>query len=189
MKKIAILISMLLMVACAISPQQLTVTPVLAMDGEAYGNSRPVNLAVEDRRASKDIGSLGGVYADTSNITIGNDVNQAVLAAAKGKMAALGFNVNSGEVNVTTMTIVLKEINYKPLNTSMGNKIEAEVVMLAELNSQGEGFTGRYKSKTTRQYVSAPDAEDNSKMLTELISETMDRMFVDPNLKAFLINI
>lgn len=189
MKKILVLMLSLLVMACAHSPQQVTVAPVLSMEGEAYGNNRPVNVVVDDRRESKAIGSRGGVYSETSVITVQNDLSQALLSAAKGKLAVQGFNVNSGNTEATSLTVVLEDISYEPINTSIGNNVEVQVVMAAELASQGETFTGRYKSKTQRQSVMAPDEEDNSKMLSELISQTMDRMFADPKVKAFLSNI
>lgn len=189
MKNILVVVMAITLMACAHSPQQVTVNPVLSMSGEPYGNNRPINVAVDDRRQSKTIGSRGGVYSSTSVITIHNDIDQAILAAAKGKLAVLGFNVNSGTSDATTMTIVIDDISYQPINTSIGNNIEVQAVMLSELKSQNEGFTGRYSSKVQRQTLMAPDEEDNSKMLSELISTTMNRMFADPDLKAFLSNI
>ena len=189
MKKIVISLLSLLVVACAHSPQQVTVSPVLSMEGEAFGDNRPVNVTFEDRRASKDIGSRGGIYAGTSVISIQNDIDQSILSAAKGKLAVLGFNINSGSDEATAINVVLKDISYQPINRTLGNNIEVQVVMDIELESQGETFTGEYKSKTQRQSVMAPDEEDNSKMLSDLVSQTMNRMFADPRIKAFLSNI
>lgn len=189
MKRILVMVLTAVLVACAHSPQQVTINPVLSMSGDPYGNNRPVNVAVDDQRKSKSIGSRGGVYSETSVITIQNDLDQAILAAAKGKLAVLGFNVNSGIADATAMTIVIDDISYQPINTSIGNNIEVQAVMQSELQSQGETFTARYTSKVQRQTLMAPDEEDNSEMLSELISKTMNRMFADPELKAFLSNI
>jgi hypothetical protein len=63
------------------------------------------------------------------------------------------------------------------------------VVFLAELNSGGEKFSSSYTSKSNRKTVMAPDEEENSELLTGLVSKTMDRMFADPKLQAFLSNI
>ena len=189
MKNILVIIFSFLMVACAHSPQQVTIAPVLSMEGDAYGNNRPVSVTVDDRRESKTIGSRGGLYSDTSVITIKNDLSQAVLAAAKGKLAVQGFDINNTTTDATSMVVVIDDISFEPINTTIGNVIEVQVVLIAELSSGGEKFTSSYTSKSNRKTVMAPDEEENSELLTGLVSKTMDRMFADPRLQAFLSNI
>jgi uncharacterized lipoprotein len=188
-KNILVIMLSLLVVACAHSPQQVTIAPVLSMEGDPYGNNRPVNVTVDDRREAKTIGSRGGIYSETSVITIKNDLSQAVLAAAKGKLAVQGFDVNSGNADATSLVVVIDDISFEPLNSAIGNVIEVQVVFLAELNSGGEKFSSSYTSKSNRKTVMAPNEEENSELLTGLVSKTMDRMFADPKLQAFLSNI
>ena len=189
MKNILVIMLSLFIVACAHSPQQVTISPVLSMEGEPYGNNRPVIVSVDDRRESKTIGSRGGMYSETSVITIKNDLSQAVLAAAKGRLAVQGFDVNSTNAEATNMVVVIDDISFEPLNSAIGNVIEVQVVFLAELQSRDEKFTSSYTSKSNRKTVMAPNEEDNSELLTGLVSKTMDRMFADPKLQAFLSNI
>jgi uncharacterized lipoprotein len=188
-KNILVIMLSLLVVACAHSPQQVTIAPVLSMEGDAYGNNRPVSVSVDDRRESKTIGSRGGIYYETSVITIKNDLSQAVLAAAKGKLAVQGFDVNTTNTDATSLVVVIEDISFEPINTTIGNVIEVRVIFLAELNSGGEKFSSSYTSKSNRKTVMAPNEEDNSELLTGLVSKTMDRMFADPKLQAFLSNI
>ena len=189
MKNILVFMFSLLSVACAHSPQQVTIEPVLSMEGDAYGNNRPLNVSVDDRRESKTIGSRGGLYSETSVITIKNDLSQSVLAAAKGKLAVQGFDVNTTNAEATNMVVVIKDISFEPINSTIGNVIEVQVIFLAELSSGEENFSSTYTSKSKRNTVMAPDEEDNSELVTGLVSRTMDRMFADPKLQAFLSNI
>ena len=95
MKKTLLLITLSLLVACAYSPQQITINPSVDTSAEDYGLGRSVQIVVEDHRAVKELGSRGGVYKDTSLITIGNSITEAIAGAAEARLAIQGFNTNS----------------------------------------------------------------------------------------------
>jgi uncharacterized lipoprotein len=176
-----------LMAACAYSPQQLDVQPVLTIgSGESFGNGRPVLVSGSDQRANRVLGKLGGVYGDSSTITIKNDLESAMTRAANGLLATQGFVVNSPDPAAVQLNIVIENITYELPETSVGTTVKLHSTLRAEGVRGGETFSGRYESDSERRMVSKPDAKENEQMVSELLSNTLRRMFEDPRLRAFL---
>ena len=190
MLRTTLIAAFLLLAGCAYSPQQITINPVVDTSGERYGDGRPVTVTVDDRRENKVLGSRGGLYKDTSIITISNDINAALVKAAQAILATQGFNVNPlPEQQPAQLTIVIEELSYDIPKQGLGNKIELKALLLAEVNYQGERYSGRYETKRQRQDVVAPSSVRNEKMINTLLSDTLARLFADAKLQAFLSNI
>jgi len=173
--------------ACAYSPQRITVQPVLSVEGEAYGNGMPVVVSGSDQRQNRVLGTVGGVYRDSANITIANDLEAAMTRAANGLLASKGFVVNSPDPHAVQLTIVIEDISYQTLEAPIGSNVKLSAVLRAEASRNGETFSGRYQSDTERKSVTKPDAQVNEKWFNELLSNTLIRMFDDPKLREFLL--
>lgn len=192
MKIVATIFIALVSISCAYSPQQINVNPVINASAENYGRGRPVHVIAEDMRSVKTIGSRGGVYKDTSTITVANDINDAIAGAAKARLAVQGFNTNSIDENTTSLKVILESLSYdipKQTLQSPAKKVLLEAVLRVEVKSREEIFTGRYKSNSERPTVVTPTMSRNEEMINEVLSNTLNHMFSDPKLKAFLSNI
>jgi len=185
--RIALLLLSALIAACAYSPQRITIQPVLALQGEAYGNGMPVVVSATDQRQNRVLGSVGGVYQDSANITITNDLEAAMSRAANGLLASKGFVVNSPDPHAVQLNIVIEDISYQTLEAPIGSSVKLTAVLRAEATRNGETFNGRYQSDSERKSVTKPDAETNEKWFNELLSTTLTRMFDDPKLRQFLL--
>ena len=62
--------SALVLGGCALSPQQLDPQPVLKGPLTAVGHGQPVVVKVVDGRPGPSLGTRGGLYADTSTLTV-----------------------------------------------------------------------------------------------------------------------
>lgn len=173
--------------ACAYSPQQLNVQPVLTIgSGESFGNGRPIAVSASDQRGNKVLGNLGGVYANSSTITISNDLESALSRAANGLLATQGFVVNSADPSAVQLTIIVENITYTTPDEGVGTTVKLHSALRAEGVKGGETFSGRYESDAERRMVSKPDAKENEKLVSDLLSNTLRRMFEDAQLRAFL---
>lgn len=189
MKRLIALLIFSLLASCAYSPQQITIKPVIATDGDNYGSGRPVMVSVEDGRTTKELGSRGGVYKDTSLITISNSITEAIGRAAQARLATQGFNINSSAADAASVKIIIEELSYDTPEQSVGKKVMLKAVLSVEATAGGESYTGRYRSNSERQTVVTPTMARNEKMINDLLSDTLLRLFSDPKLKAFLSNI
>lgn len=182
----ALLIAVALLTACAQSPQRITVAPTLTMTGEMTGNGRAIIVSASDQRASKVLGSLGGVYSNTATLTIGNNLEHALMQAANGLLAAQGYVVNSPDPGALQLNIVAEKISYEKLEQQVGTAVKLTATLRAEVSKQGETFTGRYTSESEYRSVTSPSQEENEKYVNDLLSETLKRMFADNRLREFL---
>lgn len=178
-----------LLLGCAHSPQQLMVKPVIDIADDAYGERRPVTVAVDDARATKILGSRGGAYKDTSVITIGNSLVDVIGRAAEAKLATQGFNINSSDANAAALIIFVDEISYSVPDQTVGKKVQLKAALRVQVTSADEQFTGRYITNSERQQLMSPSMASNEAMINDLLSATLLRLFSDPKLKAFLSNI
>lgn len=189
MKNIRTLISIFLLVGCAYSPQQIMINPDVDTSAEDYGRGRPVHVVVEDGRAVKELGSRGGVYKDTSLITIGNSITEAIAGAAEARLAAQGFNTNSSDADTVTIKIIIDSLSYDTPVQSVGKKVKLDAILKLEMTAGKEIYTGQYKSSTERQTVVTPSMNRNEEMVNTILSSTLNRLFSDPKMKAFLDNL
>lgn len=173
--------------ACAYSPQRINVQPTLSVEGEAYGNGMPIVVNATDQRENRVLGSVGGVYKQSANITIANDLESALSRAANALLASKGFVVNSPDPNAVHLTIVIENISYETLEAPIGSSVKLSAALRAEATRHGETFSGRYQSDTERKSVTKPDAQVNERWFNELLSTTLTRMFDDPKLRNFLL--
>ena len=51
---------------------------------------------------------------------------------------------------------------------------------------KGTTYTGTYTSRRTQGYALKPDADSNARMLSDLLSDGMNRAFSDPELGNLL---
>lgn len=175
--------------ACAYSPQQITVDPIIASAGERYGNGRPVSVVVEDRRENKVLGTRGGAYPETSTITIGNSLTGAIARSAEATLAAQGFSVNSSVEPQFEMKILVDELVYDKAEGSMTGEVNLKSVLSVELSAGGETYTGRYQTSSQRQLIVVASENKNTQLINEILSQTLQRLFADPKVKAFISNI
>lgn len=175
-----------LLAACAYSPQQITVRPALSVEGEAYGMGLPLEVLAEDARANPVLGTRGGVYDQTSTISIANDLNEAIVRSARSLLAAQGFQVNSRDPERAVLRIVVDELTYDTGGEGVGHNVELLAVLRAEVVRGGESFSGRYQSRQQQRFVYAPSAERNEQLVNDVLGQTLERMFADPRLRAFL---
>ena len=188
MRLIVIVMTCLIAVACAHSPQQITINPAINTAAEHYGNGRSVSVSVEDARENKVLGSRGGVYKDTSVITLANELDVAIARAAEAKLAVQGFNVNNPEA-AADMKIIIEQLSYDTPEQTVGKKVLLGAILKVEVSAGNETYSGRYKTNSERQTAFTPNMKENEEMINTLLSDTLVRLFSDPKLKTFLSNI
>ncbi len=185
MKKLGVTLLLLLTVACAYSPQLIQIRPDLPVSGERYGQGRPVAVAVDDQRAQKIIGTRGGVYAQSSTISVANSLTDAIQQAATAKLAAQGFSVNGTNAD-TAMTIIIDKIAYDLAENGVLKKVVLDAEFRVALARGEKSLTTRYQTGEEYEVIKSPSPERNEELINNLISETLERVFVDPKVKQFL---
>lgn len=188
MKKLVLTFVLIWVSACAYSPQQITLQPRIETGGESYGNGRSVAVSSVDERANPILGTRGGLYKETSVISIANDMNEAIVRATQAKLATQGFNVNSSQSDAN-LTVVVEALSYDIPDQKVIKKVDLRCVIRIDVEAGNEHYTGRFRTSSEQQTVVSPGMERNEQMVNQLLSDTLARAFSDPKLKAFLSNI
>lgn len=181
----------LLLGACALSPQQITVAPELKPGDGSLGGGRKVVVTVQDEREEPVIGRRGGVYADSSEITVANNLTAAIAEAVRKKLRSMGFSpveaYGIGTAEGMELRLIVDTLKYThPDEASMGYDVELLSELRAQVSRANETFEGRYRVKKSRHFFNSPSARHNEELVNEVLSETLERAFADPRLLAFL---
>lgn len=187
MKSILALI-VLLMSACALSPQTVNIHPKVDLkDRVVSGNDRLVSLTVSDGRSSRVVGTRGGIYAETSEISTNADISPAIRAELVSGLRKLGFQVvDSGQTAAASLTVVIDTIDYTASGAPLTDSVETSATVRAQAQQGNREFSGRYRGTRTTEVLKAPGVEENEAMINAAISRVLERLLTDPKLLAFL---
>ncbi len=182
----AIILSVGLLSGCALSPQTIHINPQAQATGPAYGQGRQISVQVEDKRASQILGTRGGVYDDTSTISINNDLAAAVQSTALDALQQLGFNGKSS-AQPAQMLISIETLTYTTRQKSLMHIVDLETVLKVTTIIAGSVHEGSYQTQGQQEFSHPPEASKNASMINKLLSDTIDRAFSDPNLARFML--
>ncbi|MBO6279364.1 MAG: hypothetical protein J6N20_18390, partial [Pseudomonas sp.] len=100
-----ITVTSLTLVGCAHSPQQLSPQPKLTTQLAPVGRGQPVVVRVVDGRPSPTLGTRGGMYPETSAISVSSaDLVPKLQAQAEAAVRLLGYTPTSNAMNAPTLT-------------------------------------------------------------------------------------
>ncbi|MAM56958.1 MAG: hypothetical protein CMN25_06440 [Salinicola sp.] len=178
-----------LLTACAQSPQILSVSPKVSGDFPHTGNGQSVALEVVDGRDSSVIGTRSGTASSTSTITVeAHDVIPKIRAQAENALRSMGFNPTNQNDGGPALTLTLSELNYArgTAEQPLLGASQLQAVIQAEVDNGGNTYTGRYTAKRSQSYALKPDWDTNNRMVSELLSNALDRTFRDQQLANLL---
>ena len=176
---------LVLLSACAYSPQQIMIAPQISALGDRVGAGQSVRVISEDAREDKIIGSRGGMYSSTSTISIKNNLTDAIVQSAEAKLAAQGYSINSGQEG-TVMKIIVDDIRYGISENGLKKNIDLTTRLRVELTNGPRSYSGKYQTEMTKESLKSPNAAWNEKMINEQLAKTLERIFVDPKVVDFI---
>lgn len=190
----ATLLSIVLLVSagCALSPQTVTLSPLVDAAVPNIGRGRPLALAVTDERSSAVFGSRGGLYGDTALITPGDDVALSVRRALAERLTAAGFQVlPPGATAPHALSVDIRQLDYRleipsGLGGGMLHDARTEAVLDAVLTHPEGRHGARYRAGSVRRMVGYPDEADNAALLNEVVTQVLRQLLQDPRLLALL---
>lgn len=195
MRILTVLLTTLLLWACALSPQTITVAPALDIAPETFGQGHSINIQVTDNRAQTAIGSRGGIYEKSSQIEPANDIVDAIRSEAAAGFARQGFSLTGTEAD-SLVTINIEQLSYvvPPGAIATSADITAALKVTVQRTVQRTAQRGDakqhetvYRSTVNRRFPVVPTATQNEIWINEVLTETLQRLFVDPQIRALLV--
>ncbi len=175
----------LLLSGCALSPQQVLISPQVTPTQTLQGAPR-VQVTVVDQRPRDIIGTRGGIYGDTSFVRPGNDLKQALASQAETALAAMGARPGPAAADSTRITLYLETLDYSVKTQGVFKDINLQCHMRAVAEQGGRRHEGRFVSNRTHRFVKAPSDAENEAIINEIISETLGRAVNDSELASFI---
>lgn len=173
---------------CALSPQQLHPEPKLNASLTAVGQGQPVVVRVVDGRPSPVLGTRGGLYAETSNLSVASaDILPKLQAQAEAAVRLLGFTPTPNAVNAPQLTITLAELKYQsPKDSLYVTEADISATIRAEVQNATRRYAGRYGASLNQRFGTAPNQQTNSKLVGDVLSDALTRAFKDPAIGQLL---
>ncbi|MNN30457.1 hypothetical protein D3C81_1441060 [compost metagenome] len=180
----------LTLVGCAHSPQQLTVQPVVTAQLAPVGQGQPVVVRVVDGRPSPVLGTRGGLYPETSAISVSS---QSLVPRLQGQAEAavrlLGFTPTPNAYNAPQLTLTVTDMKYvSPKDGAYVTEANISASIRADVQNSQRRYSGRYGSSLNQRFGMAPNQQTNTKLVSDVLSDALTRVFKDPTIGQLLNN-
>jgi uncharacterized lipoprotein len=178
----------LALAGCALSPQQLDPQPKINAQINPIGQGQPVMVRVVDGRPSAVLGTRGGLYADTSNISVQSTaVVPRLQAETEAAVRLLGFTPSAGATNVPQLTLTLSDLKYQsPKESNYVTEANISATFQADVQNSARHYTGRYSASMNQRFGMAPNQETNTKLVSQVLSDALSRVFKDQTIGQVL---
>ena len=171
---------------CGLSPQTVQMEPAPDVESANVGHNAAVLVTVDDQRERDEIGTRGGIYAETSLLRPANKVDEALLGAIQRGLQNQGFNAFNPGGDATRLQVALTELSYKPEDSSVVNRVEVGAELEVRAERPEADYTGRYRSTIRHDQPFTPSARRNETLLNDVMNRALNRMLADNKLLAFL---
>ncbi|MFF7705940.1 YajG family lipoprotein [Pseudomonas sp. NPDC007930] len=179
-----IAVSALTLAGCASSPQQLSPQPKLLEQLAPVGQGQPVQVRVVDGRPSPVLGTRGGLYPETSAVSVqGNDVVPKLQAQAEAAVRLLGYTPNASAMGAPVLTLTLADLKYQsPKDSTYVTEANISATFRADVRGPSHSYSGRYSASLNQRFGMAPNQETNTKLVSDVLSDALTRVFKDPTI-------
>jgi uncharacterized lipoprotein len=181
-------IASLLLTGCALSPQQLSPQPKLKTELVAVGQGQPVVVRVVDQRPSPDLGTRGGLYAETSAVSVPSaNILPQLQAQTEAAVRLLGFVPSPAASNAPQLTVILDSLKYQsPKEGVYVTEANIAATLKAEVQNSSRRYNGRYTATLNQRFGMAPNQATNTKLVSDVLSDALTRLFKDPTIGQLL---
>lgn len=169
---------------CAMSPQQIEVSPKITVNDAVKSAQTTISVTVYDDRPGDRIGSRGGVYSETSTISTSADFALSVRSAVELALRQMGLKVTDSQ-DTPQFQVYIDQLSYT-VPEGYVSQVDLKATARVVVTGGGEVFSGRYSSNIQQKLVAAPSDEKNVELVNQVLSDVLGRAFNDGELKAFL---
>jgi len=178
----------LMLGGCALSPQSLSPKPEIDTDKiSLQAQGQPLRLRVVDGRSEQVIGTRGGVYGQTSYITLtSKDILPKLENQIDRGLRLLGF-VPGEDSNAPLLTVTLTLVDYQAPRAGINARSDVRVGLSAQTENGNRRYQGMYTATISRNFPNSPDKRANNQLLTQVLSDALDRLFADKGMVQELL--
>ena len=130
----------------------------------------------------------GGLYPYTSVVVVQTqDVIPKLQAEAEKAVRQMGFtpSPNAGP-GAPQLTLTLAELNYQSPKELYVTASDVAAAFQVDVRNSQRGYRGRYGASLNQRFGMAPNAEANTKLVSDVLSDALTRVFKDPTVVQVL---
>ena len=173
---------------CVHSPQQLNPEPLLSTQLQAVGHGQPVVVRLVDGRSSPVLGTRGGLYPETSTISVsGQQLMPKLQAQAEAAVRLLGYTPSANAYNAPQLTLTLSDLKYQsPKEGLYVTEATISATFRVDAQNGARRYNGHYAASLDQHFGMAPNQQTNTKLVSEVLSDALARVFKDPTIGQVL---
>lgn len=173
------------LVACGLSPQQVQPVPRLEGRLPAVAQGQAVAVSVQDKRSSPVLGTRGGLYENNQLTAAPATLERGLREEAEAALRMQGFVPQAGAGR--QLDVQLTHLNYEVVE---GRTVFGEVRLTASLHvnlrKPGADYQAEYVARLSKGFVKAPSAQTNDGLVSQVLTDALQRLFEDPAVAEFL---
>lgn len=184
----SLLLTISLLTGCALSPQTVAINPRIDLaEINQQGEQQGLSLQVADARGTRVVGTRGGVYPETSEISTGEDIKTPIRNVLTKALRNMGYNVvGENEQSAADLKVIVDTLEYKTKSETVMKAVETAATIRVVAKKGNREYTGRYRGKRTTEVLKAPDEDRNAEMINAALSHVLQRLLNDAELHEFL---
>ncbi len=181
-------VTSLTLVGCVHSPQQINPTPTLNAPLVAVGHGQPVSVRLVDGRKSPVLGTRGGLYPETSTISVSaQQLLPKLQTQAEAAVRLLGFTPTANNPSVPQLTMTLSDLQYQsPKDGLYVTEATISAKFRVDAQNAARRYSGQYGASLNQHFGMAPNEPTNTKLISEVLSDALSRAFKDPAIGQLL---
>lgn len=170
------LCSMLALSGCALSPQTVSISPLLVNNGNNHPAGKRLAIRVRDVRQNKVIGYRGGVYT-TASITTTPELTQSVSEKVAQYYRESGFQIASGnETPDISLEIDIRDLHYQARRKKILWNVKVYAAISATATVDGRKKTLQLDDSNTREFATHPSTRQNEILINDVFSKLLQRL-------------
>jgi uncharacterized lipoprotein len=118
-----------------------------------------------------------------------NDLLPKLQAQAEAAVRLLGFTPTGSAGNAPQLTVTLADLKYQsPKEGMYVTEATISSTFRADIQNNGRSYSGRYAASLNQRFGMAPNQDTNTKLVSDVLSDALTRLFQDPSVGQNLAN-
>jgi uncharacterized lipoprotein YajG len=179
-------------IGCAATSEYITPNPAVQQNVNSVGHGKRVAVNVVDERTEQDVGLRASDYGVVRILLASNSMD-AINDAASTALAARGFkpvNYDDYPHEATTLIITLTRLSDEVIPPVFGNAAAGSTLLNSTMQVRvvraGSTYQQSYRADLNVNLPFADSKERDQKIVSQVLSKNINRIFFDRNLMAFL---
>jgi uncharacterized lipoprotein len=168
--------------ACALSPQTVSISPTIEIPAGNYQQlAKSLAITVTDSRNSQAIGTRGGIYKETSQITPAATMTASVKSSITNSFRILGYSVVDNNSDVS-LAVNITDLKYNAFGDRNVTAVETSAAVRIICRNRDFTMNNEYRTTNKQDVLKAPSTNKNEQIINDTLSLALQGMFSDDKL-------